>query len=431
MKRIYITLALSLCTGILVKAQTDEYLTRYRAMALEYNQDVQASEKNILMSKELEQSAKADYKPKLSAGANFNYTGNPMELNIPSQTNPLSFQGKNMNYGASVSLLQPIYTGGRIKETVRLAQKEGSLALNRSQLVKADIAYEADLRYWNAVAYREIAGILTYTRQSVKELVDVVNERVQAELVAPNDLLMTEVKLNEADYLLLQAQNNSEVARLSLNSFVGVGFDSQVSIDSGVPAIEVALPYQDVSHAQLNRPEVRMALDQVDIQESMLKINDSRFLPQFYVGADGSYSSPGYNFKADLDPNYAVYAKVSVPLFEWGKRRKEKKASAYRVGMAEDNYRKVVDQVSLEVKSAYYSYQEATKQVTLTRSSLSKAAQNELMATDRYKEGLISIAEVLDAQLFHQTAQINYVQSRMNAQLSLSNFHRVLGEYRY
>ena len=39
---------------------------------------------------------------------------------------------------------------------------------------------------------------------------------------------------------------------------------------------------------------------------------------RFYVGVEGSYSSPGYNFKKDLDPNYAVYAKVSVPIFEWG-----------------------------------------------------------------------------------------------------------------
>ena len=67
------------------------------------------------------------------------------------------------------------------------------------------------------------------------------------------------------------------------------------------------------------------------------------------MGIDGSYSSPGYNFKKDLDPNYAVYAKVSVPIFEWGKRKSEKRASSFRVGMAEDNLNKVMDQVELEI----------------------------------------------------------------------------------
>ena len=55
-----------------------------------------------------------------------------------------------------------------------------------------------------------------------------------------------------------------------------------------------------------------MAQDKISIQESVRKLNQAQFLPQFYVGLDGSYSSPGYNFKADLDPNYAVYAKVSI-----------------------------------------------------------------------------------------------------------------------
>ena len=62
--------------------QDSGLLNRYRSRALEYNQDVKAAEKNIALSKEYEKSAKADYKPKLSAGANFDYTGNPIELSL-------------------------------------------------------------------------------------------------------------------------------------------------------------------------------------------------------------------------------------------------------------------------------------------------------------------------------------------------------------
>lgn len=49
------------------------------------------------------------------------------------------------------------------------------------------------------------------------------------------------------------------------------------------------------------------------------------------------------------------------------------------------------------------------------------------MALERYREGKISIDGVLDAQMFHQTAQMNFVQSRLTAQISYSNFVRVLG----
>lgn len=435
MNRQYIYTLLCIClfahTGY---AQESDLQKRYRAMALEYNQDVRASEQYIGMSKELEKSATADYKPKLSGAANFNYTGNPMELSmeLPFLDNPLRFQGRDVTYGASVSLTQPVYTGGRIRESVKMAQTETRFAENQSRAIKSDISYEADARYWNAVARKEITSIMQSYHLAVKELVVVVDDRVKAELISRNDLLMAEVKLNEVNYLLMQAQNNYEIARLNLNSFIGKRFDQVTPVDSLVPAIEaVHISVPEPENVLSNRAETHMALDKIDIQQSLLKIKDSQFLPRFHVGADGSYSSPGYNFASDLDPNYAVYAKISVPLFEWGKRKSEKRASGYRVDMARESYGKVVDNISLEMRSAYYNYTEAAAQVLLTQSSLFKAEENEKMAVDRYKEGLISIAEVLDAQLFHQTAQINYVQSRINAQLSLSELNRALGIYQF
>lgn len=433
MKKIDIVIGLLLCS-VMIRAQESKLLEDYRNKVLQYNQDVMASEQNILLNKELEKSARADYKPKLSAGANFNYTGNPMELNLnlPSLENPVSFKASDTKYGASLSLIQPIYMGGKIREASKMAEEESRLAMYQSATVKSNVCYEADLRYWNTVALGEMADITKQYYSAVEELVKVVRERVEVELVDRNDLLMAEVKLNEASYQRMQAQNNYEVARLSLNSFVGVSFDSEMRIDTAIPnilSVKELVVYME--NAPSNRAELKMAESKIFIQESALKLNDSKFLPQFYIGIDGSYSSPGYNFKSDLDPNYAVYAKLSVPLFEWGKRKNEKQASRYRVGMAKENYGKINDNINLEINSAYYSYSQAAERVTLTESSLKKAKENENMAFDRYKEGKISIAEVLDAQIYYQTAEINHVQSRLNAQAARSEFIRALGIYQF
>ena len=84
---------------------------------MEYNQDLKAAGYNEAMKQEMIKSARADFKPKLSAEGNFNYTGNPLELSIdlPSMNSPLYFQGKDLKYGATLSLSQPIYTGGGIR----------------------------------------------------------------------------------------------------------------------------------------------------------------------------------------------------------------------------------------------------------------------------------------------------------------------------
>ena len=64
MKKI-ILLLLSLCCICSVFAQTDSLLKKYRNMALEYNHDLKAAEKNIRASIELEKNARADQLPKI------------------------------------------------------------------------------------------------------------------------------------------------------------------------------------------------------------------------------------------------------------------------------------------------------------------------------------------------------------------------------
>ena len=112
---------------------------------------------------------------------------------------------------------------------------------------------------------------------------------------------------------------------MAFNSLIGLPLEEATPIDTIIPQVDTS----DSSRLALAipRPEIKIAHDQIKMAESSRKLNDSRYKPQLYVGVDGSYSSPGYDLRTDLDSNYAVYAKVSVPLFEWGKRRNEKRAS--------------------------------------------------------------------------------------------------------
>lgn len=428
MKRhIFVLAIFSFCSSFCFAQQP--LLEKYRGMALDYNHDLKAAERSISVSMELEKSARADRKPKVAAGANFQYTGNPMELtfNAPFLANPMSFEGQNMQYGASVSLLQPIYTGGRLLESIRIAQERQSLAANSADMIRSEICFQTDIQYWSTVARYEMIGIATEFRDSMLELVKIIKQRVEVGLVDPQDLLMAEVKLNEAEYQLLQAQNNFETGRMALNSIIGVELSSPTEMDKEIPMVIV--PDSLFQLDGNNRAELKMALDRVQIAESSLKLNDSKYKPQFYVGADGSYSAPGYNFKSDLNPNYAVYAKVSIPIFEWGKRRSEKRAAGQQVGIETDNMNRVTDNIMLEVQTSRLSLTQAIRRVDLAHSSLEKASENEQKALERYAEGKISTLEVIDAQIYRQTSQIYYTQSKTAAQGHYSELIKAVSCY--
>ena len=414
-----------------VLAQQSTVLEKYRTMALDYNHDLKAAEKNIAASMEVEKSARADLKPKLSGAASFQYTGNPMELtlDIPSIGLSKTVEGKNLNYGGSLSILQPVYTGGRVLESIRMAQHQQALAGNQAKALNDAVCYQTDIQYWSAVARQEIVGVAEDFRNSIAALVKTIKERVEVGLVDPQDLLMAEVKLNEAEYQLLQAQSNFETGRMALNSMIGVRLEQPTELDAQIPIVVVSDSLW--LSTGMGRPEIQMAYDKIRIAESTKKLNDSQFKPQFYVGVEGSYSSPGYNFKKDLDPNYAVYAKVSVPIFEWGKRRSEKRVSSFRIGMAEDNLNKVVDQVELEVSVARKALSQAIERVRLSERSLAKAEENETKAVERYNEGKVSVVEVIDAQTYRQTSQVNYVQAKAAAQGHYSELIKALHSYDY
>lgn len=130
-----------------------------------------------------------------------------------------------------------------------------------------------------------------------------------------------------------------------------------------------------------------------------------------------------------MNPNYVAYAKLSIPIFEWGKRRSEKRASQGQVGVASDQLNRVKDNVALEIQTARLNLLQAQEQVKLTENSLEKARENEIKALERYSEGTVSILEVIDAQTYRENSQLNYVQAKVAAQGYYSSLIKALNAY--
>lgn len=405
-------------------------LAAYRSLVRDYSHELKSSGYSREMYAELTDRAEAEFYPSLQGGGSFQYTGNPLSLNkeIPGLSQPLTFTGQHEKYGVNLSLSQLIYTGGALKGNYEKAKYEQTSAGYRIEQTLNDITYDADCRYWTAVASRELTDVARHYRESVDMLVGVVRHRVEVEFADRNDLLMALVKLNNADYLLKQAENSAEVARLSLNSLAGVPFDEHISTDSVViPLNAAALPAGDASADM--RPELKIAGLQTDIRRAEGKIAMSEYMPKFSLHVDGSYSSPGYDFEKDLSPNYAVYVNLSVPLFEWGKRRNTRKATDYQISMAEEYAAGLGERISLEIQTARYNFEQAAEQVELTESSLANAAESEELSLHQYREGLISIVEVINAQVYHYQAKQNYIAAKLNAQMARCAYARAAGHY--
>lgn len=239
--------ASALLTAASGRAQDNPLLEAYRAQVEAYSPDLRAAEYAAGASGEARQSARADFLPKLSGGANFNYTGHPLrkDIALPGTDDVYTFEGRNTKYGASVSLAQPLYAGGALRAGYDKVQAEDEMARQEIRRVTNDLRHEADVCYWNHVAQCELVSVADGYRQSVGRLVEVVRQRVEAEYTDRNDLLMAEVRLNDADYQVQRARNDAEVARLSLNALAGIPSDQHIATDTLVVPLTVVQPLTD------------------------------------------------------------------------------------------------------------------------------------------------------------------------------------------
>lgn len=425
MRTVYSIIITIFCVNI--NAQETSMQQAYQERVVNYDHNIKAAIHAAMATSESVESAKADLKPKIDGNANFNFTGNPLkyDFTLPDINKNYIICGRHTKYGASLTISQNIYSGGARKARVGKAKVENETANIEIKRITNNIRYYADQLYWNNVAKQEIIRVAEKYRKATATLVNIVKQRVEQGYTNQNDLLMAEVRLNDAEYQLQLAQNEAETARLTLNSLAGVPSTEIIEIDT-ILCSDTAFTSIDIIDIS-KRPELAIAQKQIDIKKYAACISDAEYKPNFSVGINGNYSSPGYDFKAAPDPNYSIYATLSIPIFEWGKRGNSRRMGQHATNIAKEELNNVADGLQLEAETAKCNYLKAYEQIKLTASSLHKAEESLTMSTDKYKEGSVSVIEVINAQLYYLEAYKSHINSKLNACMAKSSLEYAHG----
>ena len=202
-------------------------------MAVEYNHDLKAADKHISASIELEKAARKDLRPKLSGDANFQIyrQPHPAHSGLAQYAKPTDVRRQGheiwcLTYPITAGLYRRASAGNHPD-----AKHQHSLAAHQAEYFRSALCYQTDMQYWNTVARAELLQVATDYRNSIASLTKTIRERVEAGLVDPQDLLMAEVKLNEAEYQLLQAKSSLETGRMALNSLIGTALHEITEVE--------------------------------------------------------------------------------------------------------------------------------------------------------------------------------------------------------
>ena len=408
-------------------AQQDTLLYKYRRLAVDYQQQIKMAEHNLAGAESMLEVAKSDFLPKFDFYGGYNYLGVPIQM-ASAVDGQVGEELQNI-YSLDVAITQPILTGGYLKNTRAAAESKAELMRSYISLSKQEVMINSDIYYWNAVTKREISTILTEYRDAIGKFLEVIQDRVDEEVVGMNELYQAKVRYNDAEFAVLNAEKKFMISVMELNRSTGLPIKTASDIADSLLVIEWASTENNLKDKALEqRPEISMLESQISMNEYHEKITASKYNPKFGVGIGGNWGAPSPGLSTNPDFNFNVQAKVAIPIFYWGKKNEEVFANKQVTEISKLEMQQTQDMISLEVESSYYNLQQTQKQLDFAYSSLDNASQNVTVMLDRYYEGLSSVLEVLDAQLFWQKSYLNYIQAKYNLNTAYSSYQKAMGE---
>ncbi len=427
MKRTTISIILILLSITMVYSQQDTLIYKYRRMSVDYQQQIKIAEADFAGAESMVDAAKSDRLPKFDFYGNYSYLGKPMQLAPDADGNP-GVQLSNI-YTLDVEVTQAILTGGYLKNTRNAAISQAEIMRGYVNLNEQEVMLNSDALYWNSVAKKELNSLLIQYRDAIGEFLKVIQDRVDEEVVGMNQLYQARVRYNDAEYEVIKTEKEFMISIMKLNRMIGLPVKTSPFVADSLLVVDwVTVDPNLADKALQQRPEMSMLSNEISMNEFNEKITASQYNPQFGIGVGGNWGAPSPGLKTDPDFNYNIRAKLAIPIFYWGKKREEVFATRQATEVSRLEMEQTKDMITLEVESSYYYLKETQNQLDFAISSLDNATKNVDVMLDRYYEGLSSVLEVLDAQLYWQKTYLNYIQAKQQLNNAYSGYQRAMGE---
>lgn len=346
---------------------------------------------------------------------------------------------RNMT-GAAVMLTQPLYMGGKIRAYDRITRLAEQAAGAQHTMEEQDLMVSVDEAYWRIVALESKKRLAEGFLETVKKL-DADVEKVIAEGMATKaDGLSVKVKLNEAELAMIQVQNGLALSRMALAQVCGLPLDADFQLeDESRTAPEIVAPLPDgegqgtgsplVSTALSNRPELQALDVAAQVKREEVKVARAEYMPNLALTAGYLVSNPNVfnGFQKKFNGMWSVGLVLKVPILTWGDRIYKVRQAKAEAQIAQTRVEDVREKITLQVHQTQQKYQEAQQRMSAAMRSQEQADENLRMANLGMKEGVIPVANVLQAQTAWLAAHSTLVEAEIDVRLADLYLKRALG----
>jgi outer membrane protein len=328
-----------------------------------------------------------------------------------------------------VTVIQLITDFGRTQNLVASAGLRAKAEQASEMATEADIRLAVDQAFYRALAAQAVVNVAKKTVAFRQDTANLIGSLADAKLRSTLDRSFADVNLNEAQLLLLDAQNAQDAAFADLSTIMG--YERQQSFVLEDPAGKLEAPAQDLealtSQAMRSRPDLAALDDQLQAAEKFRKAEHDLWRPTISaLGAAG-----GAPVRADeITSSWygAAGVNVSVPVFNGGLYSARAKEADYRASAANEQVRDLRNRIARDVRVTWLSAQSTYQRMDVTARLLAQANEALDLAQTRYKLGLSSIVELSQAELAQTSAEIGNTNARYDYQQSLAAIRYQTGQ---
>lgn len=405
--------------------------------ALQKNYKLQNAELDLRAAKYQKNEAFTAYFPKVYASAFGFWSLNPLiDIDVkdvlgnndfsnnlmPIIDNYANIYGFNTSYttlkqgfSTSVMALQPVYMGGKIVNSNKLASIAVSAAQIQRQLQEEKTEKEIEELWWQTVSLIEKQSMVDSLKLIMNQVSKTVKSATDAGLVPEKDKLQINIRESELNSSAKQLKMGIRIMKMNLLNSISQQYtlyselatDSKPYIDDIVLEFDRDMPltpqeyWKDENEIYANLEERQLLDIQVKAKELEKKIALADALPRFAVGAGWSYS----NLMDKYNMNTILVATLNIPISDWGAVKHKTNRLEMQAQKARNEREYLNSQLSVMVSKlwmdlvvSYDKWQDAKEKAEVSQKIME-------LNRDDFKAGIVPIQNLLEAQAQFQSSK--------------------------
>jgi outer membrane protein TolC len=332
---------------------------------------------------------------------------------------------------AGLGLNQPIYSGGRIRAQTALAGLTAQAAAEEVQATRQRLVAETDQTYWQTVALRDQVMLAESNRAQLLALVHDLDNKYRAGLAYKADLLRAQVQLRDAEVQLLRTRDEQRLSQLMLCQLIGRPASDSLRLAESIEGEFATISSADyAARALTQRPDLRRLTLANQADSLQIDMARSARRPQVNASVNALYlrQKPGFLLpEANNTPAYALVS-VNLPLVHWQENRLLESQRRYQAQASRADLTEARQQVALEVSRALLRLNQAARRIELQRLTVTQAQENLRLNDNRFRAGLLSLVDLLEAQTLSQRAAAELVSAKAEYRIAEATLAQATGE---